>query len=97
MSPALHQPGLSFTLQFKKNFKLVRLLNTGVLAEITNFEPLIRRRRRRRPEAVVEEVMVPGVRGWVSRRHLRSWSHFNLGQKRRRETKRKRMPPSPDP
>lgn len=29
----LHKRSLSFTLQFKKNFKLARLLNTGALAK----------------------------------------------------------------
>ena len=63
--PRCTQPSLSFTLQFKKIFKLVRLLNMGVLAKVPNFEPLVRRRRRR-PEGWW---WFSGVRGRISRRH----------------------------
>lgn len=33
----LHKPSLSFTLQFRKNFKLARLLNTGRLGKSSQF------------------------------------------------------------
>lgn len=49
----LHKRSLSFTLQFKKNFKLVRLLNTGRLGNSSQFRahcPPTRRRRRRGAE-----------------------------------------------
>lgn len=87
----LHKPSLSFTLQFKKNFKLPRLHNTGVLAEITNFEPLTRRRRRRRrPEAMVVVVGVRVSEDGISRRH--QFLHDRIQPR-----PKTRMPPSTGP